>query len=106
MDKELDLFCWIKFVVLEMRPAYLIVLEILLDNIAVPILKMQVSLALQVNVLLIVTDHCAIILPIFINMQCAMMETSGWLEVDTPMKVVWNSVMVVCGALSVAICGI
>ena len=49
MDKELDLSCWTKFAVLEMRQAYLIVLEILLDNMTVLILKMQVLHALQVN---------------------------------------------------------
>ena len=49
MDKELDLFCWTKFAVLEMRQAYLIVLEILLDNMTAPTLKMQASHALQVN---------------------------------------------------------
>ena len=49
MDKELDLSCWTKFIVLEMRQAYLIVLEILLDNMTVLILKMQVLHALQVN---------------------------------------------------------
>ena len=59
MDKELDLFCWINFAVLEMRPAYLTVLEILLDNMTVPTLKMQVSRVLQVNIVLIVIEHCA-----------------------------------------------
>ena len=49
MDKELDLFCWTKFAVLETRQAYLIVLEILLDNMTAPTLKMQASPALQVN---------------------------------------------------------
>ena len=34
-----------------------------------------------------------------------MMEISDWLEVLMPQKVVWNSVMVVCGALSVVIDG-
>ena len=34
-----------------------------------------------------------------------MMETSDWLVVEMPLKVDWSSVMVVCGALSVAICG-
>ena len=34
-----------------------------------------------------------------------MMETSGWLVVGMPLKVVWSSVMVVCGALSVVIGG-
>ena len=60
MDKELDLFFWIKFAVLEMRLAYLIVLEIPLDNMTVPTLKMQVSHVLQVNIVLIVIEHCAI----------------------------------------------
>ena len=50
MDKEVGLFYWIKFAVLETRPAYLIVLKILLDNMTVPILKMQVSHVLQVNI--------------------------------------------------------
>ena len=34
-----------------------------------------------------------------------MMEISGWLVVGMPLKVVWSSVMVVCGALSVVIGG-
>lgn len=34
-----------------------------------------------------------------------MMEISGWLGVDTQLKVVWSSVSVVCGALFVAISG-
>ena len=34
-----------------------------------------------------------------------MMETSGWLVVEMPLKVVWSFVMVVCGALSVVIGG-
>ena len=33
------------------------------------------------------------------------METSGWLEVQTSLKVDWSSVMVVCGALSAVIGG-
>ena len=38
-------------------------------------------------------------------LQVVMMETSGWLEVQTSLKVDWSSVTVVCGALSVAIGG-
>ena len=34
-----------------------------------------------------------------------MMEISGWLVVEMPLKVDWSFVMVVCGALSVVICG-
>ena len=34
-----------------------------------------------------------------------MMETCDWLEVRTSLKVVWSSVMVVYGALSVVIGG-
>ena len=34
-----------------------------------------------------------------------MMETSGWLVVGMPLKVVWSSVTVVCGALSVVMHG-
>ena len=37
--------------------------------------------------------------------KVAMMETCDWLEVQTSLKVVWSSVMVVCGALSVVISG-
>ena len=33
------------------------------------------------------------------------METSGWLEVEMPLKVVWSSVTVVCGELFVVISG-
>ena len=33
------------------------------------------------------------------------METSDWSVVEMPLKVVWSFVMVVCGALSVVICG-
>ena len=33
------------------------------------------------------------------------METSDWLVVEMPPKVVWSFVTVVCGALSVTICG-
>jgi hypothetical protein len=33
------------------------------------------------------------------------MVTSGWSVVEMPPKVVWSFVTVVCGALSVAICG-
>ena len=49
MDKELDLFSWIKFAVLETRPVYLTVLKMLLDNMTVLTLKMQVSRVLQVS---------------------------------------------------------
>ena len=49
MDKELDLFCWTKFAVLQMRQVYSIVLKIQLDNMTAPTLKMLVSHALQVN---------------------------------------------------------
>ena len=53
-DKELDPYYWIKFTVMEMSPAYLIVLKTLLDNMTVSTLKMQVSHALQVKVLLVI----------------------------------------------------
>ena len=33
------------------------------------------------------------------------METSGWLVVEMPVKVVWSFVMVEHGALSAVICG-
>ena len=49
MDKELDLFCWTKFAVLQMRQVYSIVHKIQLDNMTAPTLKMLVSHALQVN---------------------------------------------------------
>ena len=37
----------------------------------------------------------------FVLIQVVMMVTSGWLEVQMLQKVVWSSVTVVCGALSV-----
>ena len=60
MDKGLDLFCSIKFAVLEMRPAYLIVLEILLDSMTALTLKMQVSRALQVyySLVIVINPEC------------------------------------------------
>ena len=58
MDKELDPYCWIKFAVMEMSLAYLIVLKTLLDNMIVPTLKMRVSHVLQVNIIFM-TGCCA-----------------------------------------------